>query len=120
MSDDVLKRVNTPPPPVALTAYELDTLRRMVQSSLRKAERRAAQNAASGRELPGVDVNALRAERLTALLEKLELWTDATAPAVAEAEQVLRGCEPDDEGDEQEAWLAESRLQGARLARADA
>lgn len=101
---------------MALTAYELVTLRRMVQSALRKSERRTQRNEETGRELPGADANALRAERLAALDAKLREWLEDTWPAVDEARKALRGYEPDDAEVEREAWLAESRLEGARLA----
>lgn len=135
MSDRKLRRVNAPSPPVALSAYELVTLRRQTQTFIRKAEKRIKRAAELGLVPPGADANRSRLERLRELDEKLAAWMDATWPAIVEMRRALREdvcehtgrmdcdcpeCEDDAATATREAWLAESRLEGERLAQADA
>ena len=116
-----LSEVNAPAPPVPLTAYELVTLTRMIESQLKRALRKAQANAESGKQLPGGDADAMRATNLEVLIDKMDDWLEATWPAVNAARREMTSfvLSPAEEDEAREKWLTESRLEGARLAAQD-
>lgn len=109
--------VNAPPPPVPFTVYELVTFRRSVLRRLKDARRRAKQNAERRVMFPGRrDADALRVDNLTALDAKVEAWLAAAWPFVDEAGAHGLEDPSDDESERYAAWIAASRLEGARVA----
>lgn len=86
-------------PPIPLTAHDLVTLRSMVASAQRRAERRAAANQETGfaEELPGGDADAIRAATMLVLHGKLEAWCEMTWPLVDKAERELLAAVAEDE-----------------------
>lgn len=108
----------TPCPPVPLTAYELISIMRTAATNARRAARRSQANFESGRldSYDGQhDADALRAENLTRIYEKLDEWIVATWPSVWAAMCDAGDCE--DEDASREAWLAEVYPEGSRLQR---
>lgn len=120
MSDVPSKRVllagvEAPCPPNPLSAQEVIVLQRMIRSGIKRNRRRADANEAEQRELPGADANAARAHQLEGIALKFEAWLEAMRPQIDAAMRSAPA--EDDEADaDREAWLAESRAQGERLA----